>query len=99
MKQLKPSDFAKVHPWSSVFENSENESLACSIMKAKEFKGDEWISIDYQDYLDYRKSLGEKYERGSASQGEFEKVNPYCKSQDTAVLFSKSWKELEYEKS
>jgi len=93
MKQLKPSNFAKVHPWDSVFQNSENESLACSIMRTKVSKGDNWDITEYQDYKDYRKSLGPDYD--CAGEKEFEKVNAYCKSQDTAVLFSKSWKELE----
>ncbi len=91
-KDLLPSDFMSVYPWDSVTQKSENESLACSIMATKNFKGNTWDDVSYEDYLEYRLSIGAQ--RGNARQDEFDKVNKYCKNISTAALFSKSWEDI-----
>ena len=95
---LKPSDFEQTIPWDSVKHNSANESLARSIMRTRVFKGDHWASaenpeLSYLDYLEYRKSKGLS-ETGAASSEDFYELARYCKSPETAALFSKAWREI-----
>ncbi len=94
-KELLPSDFMSVHPWSSVLAKSENESLACSIMATRNWKGNYWAGnfteLTYKDYIDYRTSIGAT---NNASVEQFDKVHVYCKFPDTAALFSPTWKKM-----
>lgn len=91
-KSLKPSDFMLCHPWNSVLESSECESMACSLMATMNKNGNEWIQPTYEQYVDYRKGLGAGYDVGGKDQ--YDKIIDYLKSEDTARLFSPSWKEL-----
>ncbi len=98
---MKPSQFAAVHPWNSIAGNSENESLACSIMKTKVFKNNDSFTnedgsaviTNYSDYLEYRDSIRAK-RRDCANSEQFYKIAKWCRNEDTAKLFSKSWEEI-----
>ena len=91
---LKPSDFMDVYPWDSIKQKAESEALACSIMRTRHFKGNNWAGpnnpndICYKDYLDYKKSINID---NCATSEEFYEINKWCKFPDTAALFSKTW--------
>ena len=85
---MKPSDFTS-YPWSSVLQNPESEIVAQNIMKVLKRTGDVFKPLSWEEYKEERMKDGgfsttEKYY--------FDKVIDYCKSADTAVLFSKEWK-------
>ncbi|MCW3125252.1 MAG: hypothetical protein JWO03_910 [Bacteroidetes bacterium] len=93
MKNLLPSDFMEVHPWNSVKQNSENESLACSIMKTKHFKGNTWDEVTYKDYLHFKKSRGIE-PSDCATHSEFDDLKRFCVNVSTAVVFSPAWQKI-----
>lgn len=84
----KPSDFNS-YPWSSVSQNSETEQIAQNMMVImKRDMGDKWTPPTWERYK------GIRQEDGGFSMAEralFDKVLPYCKSEDTARLFSPTW--------
>ena len=86
----KPSDFTD-HPMNSVFRSHEHEMVARNIMIILERLGDEWADIAWDQYKEQRLKDGNFSE---AEKGLFEKVSGYCKSADTAVLFSDTWKSI-----
>lgn len=85
---MKPSDFIKT-PWSSVAQSSEAETIAVNIMVILKRTGDKWRDLSWEEYSTERKKDGnftvleKKY---------FDQVIGYCKSADTAKLFSSSWR-------
>lgn len=84
---MKPSNFNK-HPWNSVTQNSESETVARNIMVIMGRTGDEWRELSWDEYKE------ERLKDGNFSISEkqfFDRVTPYCKSADTAVLFSAEW--------
>lgn len=89
-KEIKPSDLMNEHPWNSVLQNSENESMACSLLKTMNKNGNEWVQPTYQQYLDYKKETG----GGPGGEDQYDKIIDYLKSPDTAALFSPKWKEI-----
>lgn len=86
----KPSDFTK-HPWNSVLQKDEPEVVARNIMVIMSQTGDTWRPLDWEEYK------AERLKDGSFSHTEkryFDQVIGYCKSPDTAVLFSPDWAEV-----
>lgn len=86
---MKPSDF-KIHPWNSTAGSYEAETVARNIITILARTGDEWRPLDWAEYK------AERLEDGNFSERErnyFDQVIGYCKSADTAVLFSPTWKE------
>lgn len=86
-KELKPSDFT-TYPWASVLKKSESESVACNIMIILKRTGNEFRTLDWDEYKK------ERLKDGCFSEIEksyFEKVIPYCASAKTAASFSKAW--------
>lgn len=84
----KPADFNKF-PWGSVLRNSECEALAHNVMIILERTGNKFRKLTWDEYKAERQkdknfSEGEKYY--------FDKVIGYCKSANTAVLFSTEWR-------
>ncbi len=92
---MQPANFTD-KPWNSVLQKSEAEVIARNIMVVLKRTGNEWRDLSWEEYKE------ERLKDGNFSEAEydyFHKVIPYCKSADTAVLFSKSWaKELSTEK-
>ena len=84
---MKPSNFTS-YPWSSVLQNSESETIALNVMKILSRTGNEFRPITWEEYKEERLKDGYFSDREKSI---FENVIPYCKSADTAVLFSKSW--------
>lgn len=84
----KPSDFAREYPWSSVKRNAESETIALNIMKILERTGDEFRELTWDEYKTERKKDGNFTE---SEKEFFDDVIDYCKSADTAKLFSKTW--------
>jgi hypothetical protein len=85
--KMKPSDF-KSNPDSSVFQNSETETIAGNIMTIMARNGDQWERPTWLTYKAIR------IEDGNFSMRErplFDKVWPYLKSADTAASFSPVW--------
>ena len=84
---MKPSEF-KNHPWNSVLQSSECETIAANIITILKRTGDNFRPLTYDEY---------KYERlkdgnySGIEEGYFNKVIDYFKSSDTALLFSKNW--------
>lgn len=90
MKQLKPSDFT-FKPFGSVLQKSEAETIAANIMVILKRRGNEWNSLSWDEYKE------ERLKDGEFSEGEkryFDQVIDYCKSPETAMLFSPKWKEI-----
>ena len=85
-----PADFC-VYPWSSVTKNSESETVAVNIMKILKRNGNTWRELPFEEYEEERKEDGDYSEREKYI---FEGVRGYCKSVDTATLFSKTWTEI-----
>lgn len=87
MSQKTPSDF-NIYPWSSVFENSECETVALNTMKILKRTGNTFRLLTYEEYKEERLKDGHFSEREHSY---FEKVVPYCMSADQAMQFSKEW--------
>lgn len=84
---MKPSNY-RSHPWGSVLQNSQSETIASNIMAILSRTGNEWRPLSWEEY----KTEREKDGRFSLTErGYFEKVAPYCKSADTADLFAPGW--------
>ena len=86
---LPPSNFTD-YPFNSVFKSSEHETIAQNIMLILKRTGDIFRTLKWEEYK------VERLTDGNFSEGErayFEKVRLYCKSSDTAQLFSETWKE------
>lgn len=91
VEKNKPSDF-KNYSWDSVARKSESEVIAQNIMKILSRKGD----VFPEELLTFEQYKEARLEDGNFSEGEkyyFDQVIGYCKSADTAKLFSKSWRE------
>jgi len=87
MKQ--PSDF-KDHPYSSTKQNHEAEVVARNIMVILARTGDEWRELSWAEYKAARLEDG----NFTGAEGSlFNQVIGFCKSVDTAVLFSPKWKD------
>jgi hypothetical protein len=85
-------------PWGSVFQNTETELVAMSIMRILWRTGDAWRPLTYQEYeLERLKDInkdGHRMDVGDLNEESmFERCMPYCKSPDTAALLSPTWKE------
>jgi hypothetical protein len=84
---MTPKNFVK-YPWDSVMNKSECETIAKNIMIILAMNGNEWRDLTWDEYRQHR------IMDGSFSDNErpyFEQVIGYCKSVDTAVLFSPEW--------
>ena len=84
---MKPSNYI-TYPWSSVCKKSECETIAMNIMIILKRTGDEFRDLSFEEYKSERLKDGNFTEREKEY---FEQVIGYCKSPDTAKLFSKSW--------
>ena len=85
---MKPRDF-KEEPWDSVLQKSEAETIAANIMCILGRTGNEFRPLSYEEYK------AERLKDGGYSSGEekyFNQVIDYFKNEDTAKLFSPSWK-------
>ena len=84
---MKPSNFT-TYPWSSVLQNSESETIALNVMKILARTGNEFRELSYEEYKSERLKDSNFTDK---EQSYFEKIILYCKTADTAILFSKSW--------
>ena len=87
-KELKPSDFCK-HPWACVFRHLEQEQMGINIMIILKRTGNVFRELTFEEYKTEREKDGGF---SSSEKHYFEQVIPYCKSAETAALFSDSWK-------
>ena len=88
MAKKKPADFNK-QPWGSVLHNSECETIARNIMVILERTGNKFRKLTWDEYKSERQkdsnfTVGEKLY--------FDQVIGFCRSADTAVLFSVQWR-------
>lgn len=98
--EVLPSHFTN-YPVNSVLQKNEAETIAQNIMKILRRTGDTWRPLTWDEYLDNRQgdaplALPIEVHANWISnlQNEkpwFEKVIGYCKSPDTAKLFSPAW--------
>lgn len=85
---MKPSDFTKNFPFSSVYMNTETEIVAMNVMTILKRTGDVFRELSWDEYKD------ERMKDGNFSVSEkryFERVIPYCVSGEEAKKFSKQW--------
>jgi hypothetical protein len=78
-----------VFPYDSVFYNSETETVALNIMKILSRTGDNFRSIDWEEYK------AERIKDGNFTESEkeyFVKVIPYFRDYYTVALFSSEWR-------
>ncbi len=85
-EKLYPIDFALVHPYSSVFQNCECESLAARIL----YFTQSWDSpLTWERYYE---TMTQSDKNASESvKRDFDRVAPYLKNPDTCALFSGAW--------
>ena len=84
--KLYPIDFAMVHPYSSVFQNSECESLAARIL----YFTDDWDKpLTWEQY--YETMTWQDKNVSSAVKKDFDRLQTYLKSPDTCACFSDAW--------
>ena len=84
-----PEDFRKIHPFDSAVQKTECEIVARNIMSILSRTGNTFRKLDYDEYV------SERLEDGNFSPVEaryFDDVIGYCKSADTAELFSSAWR-------
>lgn len=85
--KTKPSDFTN-EPHNSVLQKSEAETIAQNIMVILKRTGNEFRELSFEEYKKEREKDGNFH---IIEKGFFEQVIGYCKSPDTAKLFSKRW--------
>jgi len=85
---MKPSDFMKKHPYNSIFQNSECETIARNIMVILSDTGDSFRKIELFEYEERRLKDGNYSIKEKQL---FNKVNEYCVSEEMAQKFSKNW--------
>lgn len=84
---MQPSDFTN-YPWGSVAQKSESETVALNIMRILKRTGNTFRPLSWEDYKEERlKDTG----FSETERKYFDEVIGYCKSADTAVLFSSRW--------
>ncbi len=84
---MKPSDF-RTHPYDSIFQNSESETVARNIMAILARTGDTWRQMEWHEYETEREKDGNF---SFAESTYFGKVVKFCASAETAQLFSPAW--------
>lgn len=84
---MKPSNFTNF-PYGSTLQKTEAEIVACNIMKILERTGDTFRNLTWDEYKQER--LRDKG-FSVTEKSYFNQVIPYCKTSDTAVLFSPEW--------
>ncbi len=87
---MKPSDF-DIRPWASALQNSQCELIAHNIMKILKRTGNVFRALTWEEYKSERLKDINFSDREKEY---FDKVIGYCKSEETARLFSKSWEEV-----
>ena len=84
--KLWPIDFAIVHPFSSVFQNCECESLAARIL----YFTDDWDKpLAWEQYYETMTVADKGY--SSAIKKDFDRLQPFLKNPDTCATFSGAW--------
>ncbi len=83
-----PKDFTSF-PCSSVLQKCEAETVACNIMVILSRTGNTFREIAWEEYKTERKK---DKDFTSTEAFYFDLVLPYCKSQETAELFSPEWR-------
>ena len=84
---MQPSDFTN-YPWNSVIQKSESEYIAMNIMVILARTGDQWRDLTHVEYRVERRKDGNYT---ASEESYFDQVIRYCKSPDTAALFSPEW--------
>jgi len=84
-----PKDF-RIFPSSSVLQKCEAEQVACNVMVILYRTGNTFREITWEEYRTERKK---DKDFTSTEEFYFDQVLPYCRSQDTAELFSPEWKD------
>lgn len=84
---LCPSDFTKM-PMDSVLQKTEAEIVARNIMVMLSRTGNTFRELTWEEYEQEREKDGGRPWNEKAY---FEKTIGYCKSPETAALFSKAW--------
>lgn len=85
---LKPSDF-NTHPWGSVKQKSEAETIARNIMVILARTGNKWRPLTWEEYRTER--LKDK-DFSDFEKRYFDEVVPFCANPDIAKQFSPAWR-------
>jgi len=88
---MKPSDFAKIIPMSSVYKKSEHETVATNIMIILKRTGDTFRTLTWEGYKDNRMKDGARTGEVNSEKSYFDAVIPYCISAEKAQTFSPYW--------
>lgn len=89
MYELTPKDFSNIFPMGSVARSWEAERIAKNIMVILARSGNVFRPLSWDEYKK------ERLQDGAFTESEkrfFDGVIDYCKSPDTARLFSEEWK-------
>lgn len=84
----KPSIYAGISPFSSVFQKREHEIIAQNIMLILKRTGDEFRELSFEEYEQERQKDGDY---SPSEKKYFDDVIKFCKSAGTAKCFSKAW--------
>ena len=84
---MNPSNFTS-HPYDSVLQNNESETVARNIMVILSKTGDKFRVITWEEYKAEREKDGHF---STSEKPFFEKVYGFCTSAESARAFCKNW--------
>lgn len=87
--ELRPSDFARIDPYESVFRQAEYKTVAQNIMICLKRTGDTFRKLTLEEYITERNYAKSPYHSSEAYY--FNYVIDYCISADKAKTFSRAW--------
>lgn len=86
-----PSDYTR-HPMGSIVKNSESETIARNIMVILMQNGNVFRKMEFDEYLEARKSHGASEREVMREKPYFDKVVEHCSSEESADKFCEDWK-------
>lgn len=87
---LKPSNFLS-HPWGSVMQNCEYETIARNIMVMLSRCGNTWKPLTWEKYVFERIIDGAKESEIERERPYFDRVVGFCVSAESANAFAPGW--------
>lgn len=88
-KEIKPSDLAGISPWNPAVDSHKSMIVAMYIIEILERTGNKFRKLGWDEYKAER--LKDSKNLYHAESQCFEEIARYCKSYDTAKLFTEEW--------
>ena len=84
---MKPSQFTK-HPYDSVLENNESETVARNVMVILSRTGNKFRALTWEEYSEHREKDGNFTQ---SEKSYFDRVAGFCVSEESAKAFCPQW--------